>query len=233
VRALAFDIQGTAVDFFEPVMRMGAALNARKALAIDWAALSARWRALYRDGMDAVIAGRQPWRRVDAIYREALDGLLAEQGVADRFTPAERDEINTVWTRLDPWPDSVAGLTRLRRKFTVAGLSNAGMAAAIAVVKHAGLPFDAVLTAELARAYKPDPATYRLAVDYLGFPPHEIMMVACHKYDLHGAKAVGFRTAFVARPREFGPDATPDVSPDAAFDINARDFLDLADQLGA
>ncbi len=233
LHALAFDIQGTAVDFLGPVMRMGAAVNTRKGLAIDWEAFSAAWRRLYREGMDAVIERRRDWLRVDAIYREALDRLLAEQGLADRFGAAERDAMNTVWTHLDPWPDSVAGMTRLRARHTLATLSNAGMAAMIAVVKHAALPIDAVLSAELVRSYKPDPAVYRLCFDYLGVAPDEVMMVACHKYDLHAAKALGMRTAFVARPLEFGPNASPDVAPDPAFDINARDFLDLADQLGA
>ena len=233
LRALVFDIQGTAVDFYRPIQLMGAAVNARKDLAIDWDAFSTAWRNLYREGMDAVIDGRRKWLGVDAIYREALDRLLAEQGLADRFTDAERAEINAIWTRLEPWPDSVAGLTRLRRKYTLTTLSNAGMAAVIAVVKHAALPFDAVLTAELAHAYKPDPAVYRLATDLLGLPPGEIMMVACHKYDLRAAKAFGMRTAFVARPLEFGPNGTPDTSADPAFDINARDFIDLAHQLDA
>ncbi len=233
LRALVFDIQGTAVDFYGPIQRMGAAVNARKGLAVDWDAFSTAWRGLYREGMDAVIDGRRGWLRVDAIYREALDRLLAEQGLADRFPEAERAEINAVWTRLEPWPDSVAGLARLRRRFTLATLSNAGMAAVIAVVKRAALPFDAVLTAELARAYKPDPTVYRLATDLLGFAPGEIMMVACHKYDLRAAQAFGMRTAFVARPLEFGPIGAADTSPDPAFDVNARDFIDLAEQLGA
>lgn len=233
VRVLAFDIQGTVVDFHGPVMRMGAAVNARKGLAIDWDAFSVGWRDAYRDGMNAVIAGERPWLRVDAIYREGLDRLLAEEGLATQFDDIERAAINAVWTRLTPWPDSVPGLTRLRRRHTLATLSNAGMAALVAVVKHAGLPFDAVLSAELARTYKPDPAVYRLVFEYLGVPPGQAMMVASHKYDLQAAAALGMRTAFVARPLEFGPKATPDVAFDPAFDINARDLADLADQLGA
>ena len=230
---LAFDVQGTTVDFHAPLTRMGAAVNAAKGLSIDWTAFSSAWRGLYRDTMDAVIDGRRPWMRVDRIYREALDTLLERERLAERFTARERDTINAIWSRLDPWPDSVAGLERLRRRYTLATLSNAGMAAVVSVVKHAALPFDAVLTAELARSYKPAPAVYQLAVDYIGAPASAIMMVACHKYDLHAAKAFGMRTAFVARPLEFGPDGSPDCAPDPAFDINARDFLDLADQLGA
>ncbi len=232
VRALAFDIQGTAVDFFQPIMRMGAAINGAKGLSIDWAVFATTWRKRYREGLDAVIAGRRPWLRVDAIYSEALDVLLEAEGFGDRFTVSERAEINTVWTRLDPWPDSVAGLERLRRRYTLVALSNGGMAAVIAVVKHAGLPLDAVLSAELARSYKPAPAVYGMSLQYLGLPASAVMMVACHAYDLHAAKAVGMPTAFVARPLEFGPDVTP-PAPEAGFDYYADTFVELADQVGA
>ncbi len=232
-RALLFDLQGTTVDFYRPLLRLGESLNATKATTIDWAALSVRWRGLYRETMDAVLDGRRPWIRVDRIYREALDRLLGEEAMAGCFSADERDAINAVWTQLEPWPDAREGLGRLARRYTLATLSNAGMAAAIAVVKRAALPFDAVLTAELARAYKPAAAVYRLAADYLDLSPEAMMMVACHKYDLHAAKAFGMKTAFVARPLEFGPQGRPDVAPEPAFDLNARDFLDLAEQLGA
>lgn len=232
-RALLFDVQGTTVDFYRPLLRLGESLNAAKDLAIDWAALSIRWRELYRETMDAVIDGRRPWIRVDRIYREALDRLLGEEDVADHFSADERDAINAVWTQLEPWPDAREGLGRLARRYTLATLSNAGMAAVIGVIKRAALPFDAVLTAELARAYKPSAAVYRLGADYLDLPPEAMMMVACHKYDLHAAKAFGMKTAFVARPLEFGPQGRPDITPEPTFDLNARDFLDLADQLEA
>lgn len=232
LRALAFDLQGTLVDFHRPVMRLGASVNAAKGLSIDWQRAAATWRRLYREAMDAIIAGCAPWRRVDAIYRRALDEMLEAEGVATRFSPGERDAMNAVWTRLDPWPDTVDGLRRLRPRYTLTTLSNAGMASAIALVKHAGLPFDAVLTAELAHSYKPAPEVYRLLVDYLDLPPSAILMVACHAYDLEAARAFGLRTAFVSRPLEFGPDGTPgEIDRDA--DIIARDLLDLAAQLDA
>ena len=233
IRALVFDVQGTLVDFHEPVLRLGAEIAARNGLDLDWAALARDWRGLYREAMDAINAGKRDFERVDSIYRRALDQLLVERGLDDAFSAEERDEINAVWTKLDAWPDSVPGLERLRARFTLATLSNAGMAALIALVKHAALPFDAVLSAELARAYKPAEAVYRLAGDYLGVPAGEIMLVACHKYDLHAAKAFGMKTAFVARPLEFGPDASPDCTPEPGFDINTRDMLELADKLGA
>jgi 2-haloacid dehalogenase len=212
---------------------MGETVNRDRGLAIDWGILSADWRGLYRAVLDDIIAGRRPWLRVDRIYRETLDALLERHGLSATFTAAERDELNLVWSRLDAWPDSVEGLARLRRRFVTSTLSNAGMRTMVAVVKHAGLPFDAVLTAELAQSYKPAPAVYQLAVDLLGFRPEEIMMVACHKYDLKAARAFGMRTAFVTRPLEFGPDAKPDVAPEPWFDVFATDFVDLAEALGA
>jgi 2-haloacid dehalogenase len=231
LKAIAFDVQGTCADFYQPVLRAGAAINRSKALAIDWAEVSAEWRELYRATLDEVIAGKRPWMRVDHIYREALDTLLQRHRLD--FTRQERDELNAVWSRLDPWPDAVEGLTRLRRRFTTTTLSNAGMAAVVAIVKQAQLPFDAVLTAELARSYKPAPAVYQLAVDYLGYRPDQILMVACHKYDLKAAGMFGMRTAFVARPLEFGPGARPDIAPESSFDCCVDSFVALADALGA
>jgi 2-haloacid dehalogenase len=231
LKAIAFDVQGTCADFYQPMLRAGDAINRSKDLAIDWAEVSAEWRNIYRATLDEVIEGKRPWMRVDAIYREALDVLLKRHGL--EFTQQERDDLNAVWSRLDPWPDAVEGLTRLRRHFTITTLSNAGMAAVVAIVKHARLPFDAVLTAELARSYKPAPAVYQLAVDYLGYRPDQILMVACHKYDLKAARTFGMRTAFVARPLEFGPDARPDIAPESSFDCCVDSFTALADALGA
>ncbi|RXH23729.1 MULTISPECIES: haloacid dehalogenase type II [Bradyrhizobium] len=233
IKAITFDVQGTCVDFYQPILRAGAAINETKGLDIDWAALSTEWRELYRASMNAVIAGHRGWLRVDRIYREALDKLVETRSLSDRLDDAERDELNNVWTRLDAWPDVVEGLTRLRRHYLTSTLSNAGMASVIALVRNAGLPFDAVLTAELARSYKPAPAVYQLAVDYLGYRPDQILMVACHKYDLKAARAFGMKTAFVPRALEFGPEAAPDISPESWFDVYATSFIDLAEQLQA
>ena len=231
--ALTFDVQGTCADFCKPIQRMGQAMNRKKGLQVDWGMLSAGWRTLYRDELDRAIAGQRSWVRIDRIYREVLDALLEQHGLSDQFTADDRDEMNLVWSHLEAWPDSVEGLARLRRRFVVSTLSNAGMATMVHVVKHAGLPFDAILTAELAHTYKPAPAVYRLAVDYLGLRPDQIMMVACHKYDLDAARAFGMRTAFVRRPLEFGPGGTPDVTPDPSFDLNVDSFVALAAALGA
>ncbi len=233
IRAITFDIQGTCVDFYQPLMRRGREANVARNIDLDWSRLSRAWRELYRAEMDGVIAGTRPWIRVDRIYRTAFDVLLDRERVGARFTTDERDSFCEVWSQLDPWPDSVDGLKRLQRRFTTATLSNAGMAAVVSVCKHAGLPFDAVLTAELCKNYKPSPTVYQLAVDYLGFEPGQILMVACHKYDLVAARAFGMRTAFVARPLEFGPQANPDTSAESWFDLHVQSLQELAAALGA
>jgi len=233
LKAMAFDIQGTTVDFYQPMLRMGAMVNERKGLQLDWAAISKEWRELYRIGLDAVISGEKPLVTTETIYAQGLDRLLERHGLTSAFTEEEKAEINGLWRRLEPWPDAVEGLTRLRRRYTLSTLSNAGMAKVVAVVKNGGLPFDCVLTAQLAQSFKPSPAVYQLAVDNLGFHSNEIMLVACHKYDLRAAKAFGMQTAFVRRPLEFGPGATPDLSDEPYFDIAADNFVELASKLGA
>ena len=233
IKALTFDLQGSTVDFYQPVLRAGQAMFKAKNIDVDFASISSEWRDLYRQSMDTVLAGKAPYTRVDRIYRAGLDTLLERRGLADKFTPAERDELNAAWNRMDPWPDTIEGLTRLRKHFTLSTLTNASMPAAIAIVNHAGLPFDAVLTGELVQSYKPAPAVYQMAVNYLGYKPEEIMMVACHKYDLKAAHAFGMKTAFVARPLEFGPDGKPDTKFDPLFDLNVDGFVTLAKALGA
>jgi 2-haloacid dehalogenase len=228
VRALAFDLQGTTADFYRPVVRAGGDLDP----AIDWGGLVPGWRRLYRERMTAIAAGTSPWARTDAVYREALDTLLAEHGLSGQVDAAARDRLNLAWRQLDPWPDSVEGLARLRRRYVTAPLTNDGMATAVAVVKHAGLPFDAILSTELARTAKPAPAAYQLAVDYLGFPPGQILLVACHKYDLRAAREFGMHTAFVARPDELGPGRQPDTAAEPWCDLNVGDFVELAGALG-
>ncbi|MDP9375422.1 MAG: haloacid dehalogenase type II [Chloroflexota bacterium] len=236
VRALAFDVFGTVVDWRGTIIREGAALNREKGLDVDWPRFADAWRGRYRPSMDRVMRGELPWTGLDALHRLALDDLLAEFGVAG-LKEADKDRLNRVWHRLDPWPDAVAGLARLKARFILATLSNGNVALLVNMAKRAGLPWDCILSAELARAYKPDPAVYRMAADLLGLRPHEVMMVAAHPDDLRAARAQGLRTAFVPRPLEFGPapggSPAPDPTPDSDFDVVAADFLDLARRLGA
>jgi 2-haloacid dehalogenase len=230
VKALVFDVFGTVVDWRGSLIREGRLLGRRKKLKVDWAAFADAWRAGYRPAMARVRSGELPWTRIDDLHRMILDDLLARFGLRGL---AEEDivHLNHAWHRLRPWPDAKAGLGKLKRRHVVATLSNGNVALLVDMAKNAGLPWDCILSAEVVRHYKPDPETYLGAADLLGVRPGELMMVAAHKDDLHAARACGLKTAFVARPREYGPGRKADVSRDPAFDVHARDFNDLARQL--
>lgn len=230
--ALAFDTYGTVVDWRRSVLEALRAFGARRGLAVDWDAFLADWKAAYRPSMDRVNRGEWPWLTVDQIYRRRLDELLAERAIAG-VGEAERVELTRAWWRLRPWPDAVPGLHRLRARFVVSPLSNASFAGMVHLARHAGLPWDCIITAENARCYKPRAEVYRTAVELLGVPADSVMMVAAHNYDLRAARAAGLRTAFVPRPEEHGPAQTSDLAPEADWDVVAADFLDLARQLGA
>ncbi|KLO40797.1 haloacid dehalogenase [Mycobacterium nebraskense] len=230
VKALLFDVQGTATDFHSTVCDEARGISAGRHPGVDWPDVVRRWRAGYFAALEQARARHSGWVPVHSVYRRALDVVLDERGI--EFSAAERDELTLAWRRLKPWPDVVPGLTRLRGAYTLATLSNADVSAVVEISKRAGLPWDAVFAAEMAGVFKPDPAIYRMAATYLGLSPDEIMMVASHKYDLRAAGALGFKTAFVARPLEFGVDGEADVAYSDEFDVNASDFLDLAAQLG-
>ena len=229
VKALLFDVQGTATDFLSTVCGEAQRISAGRYPDVDWPELVRHWRAGYFDALEA--AGGDGWVSVHSVYRAALDTVLHEAGITG-LSAAERAELTLAWQRLTPWPDVVPGLTRLKTKYTLATLSNADVSAVVNISKRAGLPWDAIFAAEMAGVFKPDPVIYRMAATYLGLDPPEIMMVASHKYDIRAAAGLGFRTAFVARPLEFGVDGAADVEYSEEFDFNASDFLDLADQLG-
>lgn len=233
LKALLFDVQGTATDFHSTVCDEARRISAGRDAGVDWPEVVRRWRAGYFAALErppAAVPSQGVWVSVASVYRTVLDTVLAEAGFTD-LTAAERDDLALAWQRLRPWPDVWPGLTRLRRTYVLATLSNADVSAVIAISKRAGLPWDAIFTAEMAGVFKPDPAAYRMAAAYLGLPAGEIMMVARHKYDLRAAARLGFRTAFVARPLEFGADGVADVGYEDEFDVNACDFVDLADQL--
>jgi len=231
VKAMTFDVFGTVVDWRTSIIKEGEALEARTGISADWAAFADAWRGGYGPAMRRVRAGELPWTRIDDLHRMILDDLIPEYGL-ESLDETQRDHLNRVWHRLMPWPDSVSGLTRLRTRYTLATLSNGNVALLVNMGKNAGLPWDAVLSAELAQHYKPDPEVYLTAADLLGLEPEEVMMVAAHKGDLRAAAALGLRTAYVPRPLEYGPDREIDTTPDPDFDVTATDFNDLADQLG-
>jgi len=231
IRALAFDVFGTVVDFRSTIIDEGRGIEARTGVRLDWPELADRWRGRYAPSMARVMSGEMPWTVIDDLHRTALDDVLAELG-GEALSTAERDAFNLVWHRLRPWPDSVPGLTALRREFTLATLSNGNVALLADMAKHAGLPWDVVLSAELVRAYKPDPRTYRMVPELLRLRPDQVMMVAAHVKDLRAAAAEGLRTAFVPRPHEHGP-ATVLPGPEelTGIDVVADDLTDLAARL--
>jgi len=220
VRALVFDVFGTLVDWRSGV---AAAFNAG-GVPGDPEALADGWRARYAPILGEVLGGSRPWARLDELHDATLDDLLAEHGLD--IEPATRSELVAAWHRLDPWPDVRPGLEALRRDRVVATLSNAHVAMLVDLARHGDLRFDALLSAELARTYKPAPEAYLTAARLLGLEPAEVMLVAAHPLDLAGARHAGLRSAFVDRPLEYGPGSPPRADPDA--DLSARDLLELA-----
>jgi 2-haloacid dehalogenase len=231
VKALVFDTFGTVVDWRTSVTEEVEQLARRKALRIDARKFADAWRAGYGPSMNRVRTGELPWTKLDRLHRMILDKLLPDFGMSG-LSESEIGTLNRAWHRLRPWPDSVSGLTRLKKKFVIAPLSNGNISLMTELAKHAGLPWDCILGAELVRHYKPDREVYQSAADFLDLEVGEVMMVAAHLGDLRAAKGVGLKTAFVARPLEFGPDGKPDMQPDASVDVTAKDFNDLAGRLG-
>ena len=231
IDGILFDVQGTLVDFYSTLVREGNRIGRSKGVDADWGSVIDHWRLLYRQALDAVISGKRSWVTTDVIYRETLDVLFEKFPWGSSFSTEERDELNHAWCRLDPWPDTIPGLLRLRERFVLSTLSNGSMASVISIVKVGKLPFDCVLTSELVRSFKPDPKVYQMAASSLGLAPEMILMVACHKYDLKAAKNLGFKTAFIQRPLEFGPTGHVDLTSEPYFDLMADSATDLALQL--
>jgi 2-haloacid dehalogenase len=231
VKACTFDVFGTVVDWRSSVIREVEALARTKGFAVDAARFAEAWRGLYQPAMEEVRSGRRPWTKLDDLHRESLDRLLGEFGIRG-LAEGEVDRLNRAWHRLDPWPDAVPGMIRLRRRFVLATLSNGNVALMVNMARRAGLPWDAILGAEVARHYKPQPEAYLMTADLLGLRPDQCLMVAAHNGDLAAANAQGFRTAFVARPTEYGSGQTRDIAPEREWDVVADDFVDLAARLG-
>jgi 2-haloacid dehalogenase len=226
-RVLAFDIFGTVVDWHGSIAQEVEALYP----AVDGDAFANAWRAGYQPAMQRVRSGELGWTRIDDLHRIILDGLLPAFGL-DHLDEAERRHLNQAWHRLQAWPDSVEGLTRLKTKFTICTLSNGNIGLLTDMAKRAGLPWDCVLSAEVFRAYKPDPRTYLGVAETFDAAPQDVMLVAAHQDDLAAARGCGLATAYIERPLEFGARQPKDVSPDPANTLHARSLTHLADQLG-
>jgi len=231
VKALTFDVFGTVVDWRSSIIEEGRALGRSKNIEADWAAFADTWRSLYQPSMSRVRDGEMPWTNLDSLHRASLDELLDAFAITT-LDEAEKDDLNRAWHRLRPWPDSVEGLGRLKKHYILATLSNGNVALLVNMAKNAGLPWDAILGAEVTKHYKPQPQCYLMTAQLLGLAPHQCMLVAAHNDDLLAAGTLGYRTAFVGRPTEYGPDQQADLEAEHPFDVVAESFDDLADRLG-
>jgi 2-haloacid dehalogenase len=231
-RALAFDVFGTVVDWRGSLISELEMFGEAHGLAEDWASFADAWRAGYPVAMNRVRTGELPWLKIDTLHRLILDELLDAAGI-DAVPDADVDALNRAWHRLNPWPDSVAGLTLLKQRFVITTLSNGNLSLLTNMAKRAGLPWDCVISAELFHHYKPDPEAYLGCAELLDVAPTELMLVATHPSDLRAARAAGLMTAYVTRPLEHGPGQPLPRVEDGEFDVTATDFLELAQQLGA
>ena len=231
VKALYFDVFGTVVDWRTSVARELESFGQARGIEADWTAFADDWRGLYQPSMEEVRSGRRPWANLDMLHRESLVTLLDRYGIQG-LAEDEIDDLSRAWHRLDPWPDCVEGLTRLRTKFILATLSNGNIALLVNMAKRAGLPWDAVIGAEPARAYKTLPECYLRNAELLALAPAACMLVAAHNDDLAAARDLGFHTAFVLRPTEHGPDQTTDTEATSDWDIVTDSMTGVADALG-
>jgi len=226
VKVMVFDVFGTVVDCRSSLIAEGQQRGRAKGLKVDWAAFADAWVSAYVRSVGKVRKRELPWTRLDALNRMSLDELLGRFKI-EGLTEDEKADFNRAWERLKPWPDAVEGLTRLRKRFVIAPLSNGNLGLMTNLSKHAGLPWDCILSAELVRRYKPDPEVYLSAAEFFGLKPGEVMMVAAHEGDLQVPKKLGMRTAYVHRPGEGSR-----LPPTGSYDFVVKDFLELASRLG-
>lgn len=225
-KILAFDVFGTVVDWHGGIAREVQLLRP----GVDGDTFALAWRAGYQPAMRLVMSGELGWALLDDLHRLLLDGLLDQFGLSD-LTSDEKKQLNKAWHRLDPWPDVLAGLTRLKTRYVICTLSNANLGLLADMAKRALLPWDCILSAEVFRAYKPDPAVYLGVARVFDVAASEVMLVAAHQEDLAGARACGLQTAYIERAAEFGANHPKDIAPDPANTLHATDFLALADLL--
>ena len=230
VKAMTFDVFGTVVDWRSSIAREAKMMGEQKGFDFDWDNFADKWRAGYGPSMNKVRTGELPWTKIDVLHRMILDELLSEYNITN-LTESEKDHFNRAWHRLDPWPDSVPGLTELKKSYVISPLSNGNVALLVNMAKYGGLPWDTVLSAELAQHYKPDPEAYQSTSEFLGFPIEQIMMVAAHKNDLKSAKGQGMMTGYIPRPKEHGPNTTVDSNPEDYIDIIGENFVDFANKM--
>ena len=227
VKAMVFDTFGTVVDWRGSIIRDLSKWGEAENISADWAQLADLWRGRYDPQKERVRKGEIPWTNLDDLHYEALCSLLPQVGLA-HLSDAQRHHVNRVWHRLDGWPDSVAGLARLKSRYIIGPLSNGNIALLVNMAKHAGLPWDSIFSAEHFQHYKPHPDTYLGVCRQLSLRPDEVMMCAAHNNDLRAAQAAGLKTAFIPRPTEHGPGQKTDLAPSGEWNIVAGDIQELA-----
>ena len=231
IKALVFDVFGTVVDWRTSIAKESKEMLEAKGFAIDWYSFADSWRAKYQPSMKRVRTGKRGFVRLDILHMENLIEVLNEFEITG-LNPKELDHLNRAWHRLEPWPDSISGLKRLKKRFIIGTMSNGNVALMVNMAKHTGLPWDVILGAEPAQAYKPDSKTYKTGVDWLGLTSSGVLMCAAHNHDLIAAAGEGLKTAFISRPTEYGVNQEEDIEAEHKFDFVARDMNDLAEQLG-
>jgi 2-haloacid dehalogenase len=231
VKALFFDVFGTVVDWRNSIAAEVDRFSDEKGLGLDGQAFALSWRRRYVPAMARIRSGERGFIDLDTLHRENLIEVLDEFGI-DGLPDSDIEHLNMAWHRLNPWPDSVPGLTRLKSKFILATMSNGNVKLMVDMAKHGGLPWDMILGAEIAKSYKPDPETYLAGCRMLRLAPEECMMVAAHNGDLVAASKLGLKTAFIARPTEYGPEQTVDFKAEHDFDVIAESMEGVADKLG-
>jgi 2-haloacid dehalogenase len=230
LKALFFDVFGTLVDWRSSIAREAEALLKPKGVTIDCFAFADAWRGEYQGAMEEVRAGRIGFCKLDILHRRNLD-LTLKRFAIDNLSEDEKRNFNLAWHRLDAWPDVAAGLARLKRGYAIAPVSNGNISLMVDLARRNGLPWDAILGAEIAGDYKPKPRVYLAAAAALDLAPEACMMVAAHSSDLAAAAALDLRTAHVARPNEHGP-GRGEAAPTIAVDFAVKSLEDLAAKLG-
>ena len=230
VKALLFDVFGTVVDWRTSIRTDLEQWATPLGITRDWEAFAQDWRALYQPAMASVRNGQRDYVRLDILHRESLDSLLPVYNL-EALNADQRNHVNRVWHRLQPWDDVRSGLQQLKPHFILATLSNGNIELMVNMARNAGLPWDMILGAELAQTYKPDPQAYLVSMDMLGLEPSQCLMVAAHNDDLRQAATLGMNTAFIARPTEYGDRQTVDFHAEEAWDLDCSSIVDLANRL--
>lgn len=233
IEAIIFDVFGTIVDWRSGVANEASRFFAEKSIETDPHEFADAWRGEYQPAMERIRTGGRGYVSLDTLHRENLEIVLDRYGISDRFSDEEKAEFNRAWEKLPPWPDSVPALTRLKQDFIIAPCSNGSIALMTRLAKFGGLPWDAIVGADIAGTYKPQPGAYLKSASALGVAPESVLMVAAHNDDLAAARACGLKTAFFGRPNEHGSHAKAETDATSDWDYIAIDAANLAEKLTA